>query len=119
MKTVFAETPHFLRQVETYFPSDEDYARLQAFLNEAPLSGDVIRGTGGLRKVRWEDQRRGKGRRGGLRIIYLHVPEHHRILLLHVFSKDESDELSAEDRRILRALGDDYRKSLRERSQGR
>lgn len=115
---VFAETPHFQRQVQTHFRSDEDYARLQAFLNEAPESGVVIRGSGGMRKLRWEDERRGKGRRGGLRVIYLHVPEHRRILMLHVFSKDESDDLNAEDRRVLTALAEEYRRSLRERSRG-
>ena len=69
MKLVFFETPLFTRLLADYL-NDESYQALQRMLLENPELGDVIPGTGGFRKVRWEDSRRGKGKRGGLRVIY-------------------------------------------------
>ena len=64
MKLVFLETPLFTRLLDTYL-TDESYRELQRTLMENPEVGDVMPGTGGFRKVRWEDARRGKGKRGG------------------------------------------------------
>jgi hypothetical protein len=61
-------------------------------------------GCGGLRKIRWPDQRRGKGRRGGLRIIYLLIPEVRVIVLVDVYDKGESEDLSANQERELTRL---------------
>lgn len=63
----FIETPLFSRVVERYL-SDDDYAELQVYLSEHPEAGDVIRASGGVRKLRWAVQ--GRGKRGGVRIIY-------------------------------------------------
>jgi len=68
MKLVFFETPQFSRLLPDYL-SDESYQELQRILLENPEIGNVMPGTGGFRKVRWEDTRRGKGKRGGLRVI--------------------------------------------------
>lgn len=65
----FIEAPAFTRHVADYL-TDDQYRELQRQLAETPEKGDLISGTGGFRKLRWSDQRRGKGRRGGLRIIY-------------------------------------------------
>lgn len=70
MKLVFLETPLFTRLLGDYL-TDESYRELQRALMENPEMGDVMPGTGGFRKVRWEDARRSKGKRGGLRVIYL------------------------------------------------
>lgn len=79
---------------------------------EQPEKGDVIADCGGLRKIRWRDKRRRKGARGGLRIIYLYVSEADRFLLLDVYNKDEADDLSKEERKILAKLADEYRAEL-------
>jgi hypothetical protein len=63
MKLVFLETPVFTRLLGDYL-TDESYRELQRALMENPEMGDVMPGTGGFRKVRWEDARRGKGKRG-------------------------------------------------------
>ena len=68
MKLVFLETPLFTRLLGDYL-TDKRYRRLQLALMEKPEMGDVMSGTGGFGKVRWEDARRGKGKRGGLRVI--------------------------------------------------
>ena len=65
----FVEAPAFSRNLSHYL-QDEGYRDLQARLSVNPELGDLMPGTGGFRKVRWADERRGKGRRGGLRIIY-------------------------------------------------
>jgi mRNA-degrading endonuclease RelE of RelBE toxin-antitoxin system len=69
MKATFVELPPFARQRADYM-DDEAYRALQNELMQNPEAGDVIEGTGGLRKVRQADPRRGKGKRGGLRVIY-------------------------------------------------
>ncbi len=63
---IFIESKIFEKLREKYL-DDENYRKLQNFLIEQPLSGDVIQGTGGLRKFRWSAK--GKGKRGGIRTI--------------------------------------------------
>lgn len=65
----FIEAPVFTQLLSRYLAED-DYRRLQLFLALDPAAGDLIPGTGGCRKLRWADRRRGKGKRGGLRVIY-------------------------------------------------
>lgn len=65
----FRETELFTAQI-TSLLSDEEYAGLQGVLVVRPDAGDLIEDTGGLRKVRWSQRRRGKGKRGGIRVIY-------------------------------------------------
>ncbi len=100
--------------VQDYLP-DAHYQELQSFLMAAPESGKVIRGCGGLRKVRWRDPRRGKGKRSGLRVIYLHIPEAAQFLMLDVYDKDEAEDLSPEERRFLSHLAEEYRAKVLER----
>lgn len=59
-------------------------------------------GTGGFRKVRWADRRRGKGRRGGLRIIYFYFEFEQQIWLVTLYGKDEAADLSAKEKKALR-----------------
>ena len=65
----FAEAPAFSRFREDYL-DDDAFSELQYALAADPEAGDLIPGAGGVRKLRWKDPRRGKGKRGGLRIIY-------------------------------------------------
>ena len=69
MKAIFIELPPFERHRHDYL-TDENFRDLQNALMENPEAGDVIEGTGSLRKIRHADQKRGKGKRGGLRVIY-------------------------------------------------
>ena len=69
MKAIFIELPPFERHRRDYL-TDENFRDLQNALMENPETGDVIEGTGGLRKIRHADPKRGKGKRGGLRVIY-------------------------------------------------
>jgi hypothetical protein len=67
-------------------------------------AGDVIEGTGGLRKVRYADEKRGKGKRGGLRVIYYWWQPGNQFWLFTVYNKDEMDDLTAAQRKVLKEL---------------
>lgn len=69
MKAVFVELPPFERHRAAYL-DDEAFRGLQNLLMMHPEAGNLIPGTGGLRKLRFADSQRGKGKRGGLRLIY-------------------------------------------------
>lgn len=97
----FIEAPAFTRRVYEYL-SEEAYRRLQNHLAMAPESGDVIPGTGGFRKIRWGDARRGKGRRGGLRVIYFHFTRDHQIWLMTLYDKDEARDLTPKEKHALK-----------------
>ena len=101
MKATFVEMPAFARLRQLYL-DDEEYRRLQAMLMENPEAGDVIQGAGGLRKLRFADGRRGKGKRGGLRVIYFRWIAGAQFWLYAVFDKDEVSDLTRVQRSALR-----------------
>lgn len=108
MKTTFIESPEFTEWVKAYL-TDETLSALQRDLLNDPESGAVMPGCGGLRKMRVADPSRGKGKRGGIRVIYLHVPEARVIYLMDIYGKGEQDDLSASDKKLLKALADQYK----------
>lgn len=99
----FLETPAFTRQIVALM-SDADYAALQGALVVDPEAGDLIQGTGGLRKIRWQEPERRKGKRGGTRIIYYWYEPRTVIYMLLAYSKGERDDLSAREKRTLKQL---------------
>jgi hypothetical protein len=98
----FLEAPAFTRYVSGYL-TDDEYRELQNRMAAAPKHGDVIPGTGGFRKLRWTDPRRGKGRRGGLRVIYYYFPGAQQIWLITLYDKDEASDLRPKERQALRS----------------
>ncbi len=98
----FVEAPPFMRHLLEYL-SEDGYKDLQARLGANPELGDLMPGTGGFRKLRWADARRGKGRRGGLRIIYYCFPSGHQIWLMTLYNKDEASDLTAQQKKALKA----------------
>jgi len=101
MKLVFFETPLFTRLLPDYL-NDESYRTLQKALMENPELGRLMPGTGGFRKVRWEDSRRGKGKRGGLRVIYYQLTSDHQIWFFTIYDKDEATDLTADEKKLLK-----------------
>jgi hypothetical protein len=97
----FIETPAFTRYFSSYL-NDDEYRELQIRLAVGPELGDVMPGTGGFRKLRWADPRRGKGRRGGLRVIYYYFPGEQQIWLMTLYGKDEASDLTAKQRQALK-----------------
>jgi hypothetical protein len=97
----FVETRLFMAQREDYF-DDGDFRALQNVLMRDPRRGDLVSGTGGLRKIRWFGQ--GRGKRGGVRVIYLRVHTTGVIYFLDIYAKNEQIDLRADERQRLRRV---------------
>lgn len=97
----FFETHVFTRQITSLF-SDDEYRELQFQLADRPESGALIRGGHGLRKVRFAAA--GKGKSGGVRVIYYWIKSNHQIYMLTVYPKSKKDNLDARETAILAKL---------------
>jgi mRNA-degrading endonuclease RelE of RelBE toxin-antitoxin system len=98
----FIESSIFEREVLHYL-DDEEYAALQAFMVVNPEAGDLIPGSGGVRKLRWK--RAGKGKRSGVRVIYYVRYRPNELWLLTIYAKARHDNIPAH---ILKALKDRF-----------
>ncbi len=119
----FFEAPVFTRYVSSYLPDDE-YREMQGRLASAPETGNMIPGTGGFRKLRWVDPKRGKGQRGGLRVIYYYFPSEQQIWLMTLYAKNEVSDLTPKQKQALKcAIEDELRvrqtAKLRKRTKSR
>ncbi len=98
---VIIETPIFTRRIQTIL-SEEEYRLLQLQLVSKPDSGRIIRGSGGLRKLRWSSD--GHGKRGGIRVIYYWFVPKDTLLLLFAYPKIEKEELTPKQLRQLKKI---------------
>jgi mRNA-degrading endonuclease RelE of RelBE toxin-antitoxin system len=98
---VIIETTVFTRQVLELL-SDDEYRRFQEFLADRPNAGALIRNGGELRKIRWALE--GRGKRGGVRVIYYWAVPHDQLLLLLVYSKNERADLTPDQLKRLRTI---------------
>jgi hypothetical protein len=98
---IILETTVFTRRVTQLLP-DEQYRLLQASLIDRPDLGPVIPGGGGLRKIRWAAA--GHGKRGGVRVIYYWAVAQDRILMLFIYAKNESADLTPAQVKMLRQI---------------
>lgn len=87
----FIEAPLFTKYVFDYL-SEEEYAAFQWKLATSPKTGDLIPRSGGLRKIRWGSK--GKGKSGGVRIIYYYLDKRHQIHLLTIYNKSDVTNIS-------------------------
>jgi hypothetical protein len=99
----FVEAPAFARFREDYL-DDDGFSELRRYLATNPEAGDIMPGAGGIRKLRWKDPRRGKVRRGGLRVIYYCFLSEQEIWLLTLYDKDEAADLTEDERNQLRRM---------------
>jgi hypothetical protein len=95
----FIETPLFSRLVDEYL-SDDEYAELQEALMRQPDIGDIVPGSGGVRKMRWRIE--GRGKRGGLRVIYYLRTLRGEIWMLALYSKSVRENISADTLRQIK-----------------
>lgn len=101
MLLTVAELPEYLRRAEKLLSAGERYD-IVSYLAAFPGDGDLIRGTGGVRKLRW--RKSGKGKSGGLRVIYYFHSERMPLYLLTVFAKSERADLTQRERNELAKL---------------
>jgi hypothetical protein len=95
----FIETPTFTRMI-TALLADDEYLGLQTVLVQDPSRGDVIKNGGGIRKMRYAAQ--GRGKSGGIRVIYYWIKDEHQIYMLLAYPKSRKDTLSDREVAILR-----------------
>lgn len=100
----FIETPNFTKKWTTYGLTDEELRTLENILLKDPKSGDVIQGTGGIRKIRIPFNHQGK--RGGGRVIYIDVEVKEKIYLLDFYVKNETINLTESEKMFLKKLVD-------------
>lgn len=98
---LIVETKAFTARI-TALLSDDEYRALQLELVQRPEAGDIIRGAGGIRKLRWSLP--GRGKRGGVRVIYFWYPPSEALLMLFAYPKNERDDLTAAQRQLLRKI---------------
>ena len=106
----FIESPSFTRQLAEWWP-DAEYAAFQQFLAANPEKGDVIPGLGGLRKVRWAAK--GKGKRGGARVILPADVQPGLLYLFHAYTKGDITDVSPEQKKRLRVAVDEIKVQFR------
>jgi len=98
MQFEFIESPIFTAYLSDYL-ADDEYAAMQEFLCEHPDSGDVVKGSGGVRKLRWA--RPGRGKSGGVRVCYYARTQTGQILMLVIYAKSARDSIPGH---VLKAL---------------
>jgi Uncharacterized protein conserved in bacteria len=101
MTRTFVETMEFQSRWKALGMTEDDLQELQNFLLEHPDAAPVVQGTGGVRKLRWA--REGKGKSGGLRTIYIDMRASAHIYLLTAFGKDEKADLSPDEKKVIKA----------------
>lgn len=102
----FIELQGFSKRRQVLLPDDEFWV-FQEILIENPEAGETISGTGGFRKIRWN--RPGMGKRGGVRVIYYNVTSKGRIYLALIYPKNEQDDLTEEQKSVLKQLSNAMR----------
>jgi hypothetical protein len=98
---LFIESPVFTEDVRVLL-DDVNYSKLQQHLADHPDAGELIQGTGGLRKVRWALP--GRGKSGGARVIYYHVVSQAQIRMILIYRKGIKDDLTSKEKATLRQL---------------
>ena len=96
----FIETPLFTKQIKD-LTDDDNYRDLQEDLIKNPEQGDLVQGTGGVRKIRWSSSS-STGKSGGMRIIYYYIEEWGKFFMLLAYPKSKKVTLSAAEKANLR-----------------
>ena len=94
---------------------DADLRRLEQEIANNPQIGAVMRGTGGLRKMRFS-YLRDRGKRGGARILYVDYVAHERVYLITAYPKSDKENITAAEREIYRSIIEQTNRELKERS---
>lgn len=98
----FVETSRFTKKVDSLKDSEYVKKEIQSALLQNPDAGDVVKETGGLRKLRVRSS--GKGKSGSYRLVYVYLNKRGEIYLIDIYSKDEKADLSSEEKRVIRSL---------------
>ena len=108
----FVELDWFVDNWKDLGLDDEALAALQILIMCNPRAGDVIPGTGGLRKLRFSPPMWRRGKRGALRVCYVYFEKYGMVTLVDVYDKSEKDDLSSKGRKVIGRLIADMEKTL-------
>jgi hypothetical protein len=115
MKRHLVQTEDFVDAVESLIAKRklkrEDFDDFKKSLTENPEQGDVITGTGGIRKARLKSAT--KGKRGGFRVCYLNIEDKLILFLLFIYAKNEQEDLSQAEKAELKQIADAIKKRVR------
>jgi len=109
LKRTFVYAKFFESALRGRKKSDDILQSIEGEILKNPKCGDVVQGTGGVRKFRSEDLERGKGKRGGFRVLYLDLPHVERTHLLFLYDKSEADDLSPDGKKAIKLLVDEIK----------
>lgn len=104
MRRVFVYAPLIQRRLAEFDDPDLKSRQIENEILDNPEVGDIVPGTGGVRKFRFADESRGKGKRGGIRVLYLDLPHVEKAHLLFLLRKGESDDIAADEKKVIRDL---------------
>ena len=104
MTRTFIEVPMFMKKWKELGLTDDDLRALQNVLLKNPKAGDTIQGTGGMRKIRIPMENKSKGKRSGARVIYVDIELKECIYFINVYSKDEKDDLTEDEKKAFKAV---------------
>ena len=107
---VVAETPTYLKAVNALW-DEQTQIEFKNFISLNPYEGDIIPGTGGIRKVRWHGS--GHGKRGGVRVVYYVYNENNPIYLLFAYPKNVKENISDKEKKILAEIVTELKHVLR------
>jgi hypothetical protein len=109
---MFISTKEFEKKWESLGLNDEDLRRLENEIVNNPQSGAVIQGTGGIRKIRFSFE--GKGKSGSVRVIYIDILITEKVILLGAFAKREQDNLSKAQKNTLKNIANEIKRFYKE-----
>ena len=107
---VIVELPAYINEIENLW-DESTQIEFKNYIGNNPLAGDVIQGTSGIRKIRWQGS--GKGKRGGVRVIYYYYDESNPIFLLYAYPKNVKENLTEKEKKILQTLAKQLKNSMR------
>jgi hypothetical protein len=104
VKRVFVYSFLIQRQLAELSDSESKAREIENAILNNPDIGDLVSGTGGVKKFRLADESRGKGKRGGMRVFYLDLPHLKRVHLLFLLMKGEASDITPNEKKIIRDL---------------
>lgn len=104
LKRLFIQSEGFKERLNEQKNGDELLREIELEIIKNPECGDVVQGTGGVRKMRVPDSARGKGKRGGIRVLYLDLPDREHTHLIYFYNKNELDDLSSVGKKIIKTI---------------
>ena len=114
MKRTFISTNTFLKCWDSLGLNDDDLLELENYIMKNPQAGDIIVGTGGLKKLRWALPNTGK--RDGIRVLTVDFVFYETVILLNCYGKSEQDNISDNEKAIYKNIIKDIEKELKEKS---